>query len=67
MMLNNERGCVLAAEVNGQVIGMCSGQLTVSTEEDGPASPSRSSRADSIGSCGSVFCVGGPVLYLCFQ
>ena len=37
LMLSNERGCVLVAEVNGQVAGMCSGQLTISTAEGGPA------------------------------
>lgn len=38
MMLNNGRGCILAAEAaDGTVVGMCSGQLTVSTAEGGPA------------------------------
>lgn len=37
LMLTNERCCVLLAEVNGQVVGMCSGQLTISTAEGGPA------------------------------
>lgn len=38
MMLNNGRGRILAAETaDGTVIGMCSGQLTVSTAEGGPA------------------------------
>ncbi|MCK9295448.1 MAG: GNAT family N-acetyltransferase [Desulfobulbaceae bacterium] len=37
MMLDNYRACVLVAEADGQVIGMCSGQLTVSTAEGGPA------------------------------
>ncbi len=37
LMLENAGGCVLAAEVEGQVIGMCSGQLTISTAEGGPA------------------------------
>lgn len=37
MMLDNPRGCVLAAEGNGRVVGMCTGQLTVSTAEGGPA------------------------------
>ncbi len=35
LMLENERGCVLVAESAGQVIGMCSGQLLVSTAEGG--------------------------------
>ena len=33
LMLANERGCVLVAEAAGRVIGMCSGQLLVSTAE----------------------------------
>lgn len=38
VMLNNRRGCIMAAEAaNGIVVGMCSGQLTVSTAEGGPA------------------------------
>lgn len=38
MMLNNGRGRILAAEAtDGTVVGMCSGQLTVSTAEGGPA------------------------------
>ena len=37
IMLENELGCVLVAEAEGEVIGMCSGQLTVSTAEGGPA------------------------------
>ena len=35
LMLENERGCVLVAEVEGRVLGMCSGQLLVSTAEGG--------------------------------
>lgn len=35
MMLENERSCVLVAEAEGQVVGMCSGQLLVSTAEGG--------------------------------
>jgi ribosomal protein S18 acetylase RimI-like enzyme len=35
MMLDNERGCVLVAESDGQVIGMCSGQSVISTAEGG--------------------------------
>lgn len=34
-MLANERGCVLVAEAEGQVVGMCTGQLLVSTAEGG--------------------------------
>ncbi|BDQ33435.1 GNAT family N-acetyltransferase [Pseudodesulfovibrio portus] len=38
MMLNNGRGCILAAQAaDGTVVGMCSGQLTISTAEGGPA------------------------------
>lgn len=37
LMLTNDRCCVLVAEVNGQVVGMCSGQMTISTAEGGPA------------------------------
>jgi GNAT superfamily N-acetyltransferase len=33
LMLENDRGCILVAEVDGQVIGMCTGQLTISTAE----------------------------------
>ncbi|MEK6200871.1 MAG: GNAT family N-acetyltransferase, partial [Desulfobulbaceae bacterium] len=35
LMLANERGCVLVAEAQGQVVGMCTGQLLVSTAEGG--------------------------------
>jgi GNAT superfamily N-acetyltransferase len=37
MLINDEHGCVLAAEHDGTIIGMCTGQLTVSTAEGGPA------------------------------
>ncbi len=37
LMLENEHGCVLVAEGQGQVIGMCTGQVTISTAEGGPA------------------------------
>ncbi len=37
LMLENERGCVLVAESQGQVVGMCTGQVTISTAEGGPA------------------------------
>lgn len=44
MMLNNGRGRVIVAETSptaeaadGTVVGMCSGQLTISTAEGGPA------------------------------
>jgi ribosomal protein S18 acetylase RimI-like enzyme len=37
LLLNNDRGCVLAAEADGRVVGMCTGQLVISTAEGGPA------------------------------
>lgn len=38
MMLNNGRGRILTAcAADGTVVGMCSGQLTISTAEGGPA------------------------------
>jgi GNAT superfamily N-acetyltransferase len=37
MMLDNPNGCVLVAQGDGQVVGMCSGQLLISTAEGGPA------------------------------
>ncbi len=37
LMLENEQGVVLAAEDSGKVIGMCTGQLLISTAEGGPA------------------------------
>lgn len=37
MMLGNRRACVLVAEAEDGVIGMCTGQITVSTAEGGPA------------------------------
>lgn len=36
-MLDNRNGCVLVAEAEGRVIGMCSGQLTASTAEGKPS------------------------------
>jgi len=37
IMLGNELGCILVVESAGRVVGMCSGQLTVSTAEGGAA------------------------------
>ena len=37
MMLDHDRAVVLVAEAEGRVIGMCSGQLTISTAEGGSA------------------------------
>ena len=36
-MLENRLGCVLVAEDAGKVVGMCTGQLVVSTAEGGPS------------------------------
>ncbi len=35
LMFENERGCVLVAEAQGLVVGMCTGQVLVSTAEGG--------------------------------
>ena len=37
MVMESERACLLVAEEEGAIIGMCSGQLTISTAEGGPA------------------------------
>lgn len=37
MLLDNPQALILVAEAAGRVIGMCSGQLLVSTAEGGPA------------------------------
>ena len=37
LMIHNVQCCVMVADVNGQVTGMCSGQMTVSTAEGGSA------------------------------
>ena len=37
LMLDHNGAIVLVAEAKGEVIGMCSGQLTISTAEGGPA------------------------------
>jgi GNAT superfamily N-acetyltransferase len=36
-MLVREQACVLVAEDDGQVMGMCTGQTVISTAEGGPA------------------------------
>lgn len=36
-MLAQERGCILVAEDQGRVVGMCTGQVVISTAEGGPA------------------------------
>ena len=37
MLLHSNQGCILVAEAGGKVIGMCTGQLVISTAEGGPA------------------------------
>ncbi len=37
LMLRSENACVLIAESDSKIVGMCSGQLTISTAEGGPA------------------------------
>ncbi|MBV5316580.1 MAG: GNAT family N-acetyltransferase [Desulfobulbaceae bacterium] len=37
LMLDNDRGCILVVEEAGRIIGMCTGQLVISTAEGGPA------------------------------
>ena len=37
LLLDNPRACVLVAMTQGRVVGMCTGQLTISTAEGGPA------------------------------
>jgi ribosomal protein S18 acetylase RimI-like enzyme len=37
LMIKNQACCVLVAKAGGEVIGMCSGQVTISTAEGGPA------------------------------
>lgn len=37
LMLHNTQGCVLVAVADGTVVGMCTGQLLISTAEGGPA------------------------------
>jgi len=37
LMLDHDRGCILVAEEAGKVIGMCTGQVVISTAEGGPA------------------------------
>ncbi|ADW19192.1 Acetyltransferase, GNAT family [Desulfobulbus propionicus DSM 2032] len=37
LVLDDERSRVLVAEVHGKVVGMCTGQLVISTAEGGPA------------------------------
>ncbi|WP_028319061.1 GNAT family N-acetyltransferase [Desulfobulbus elongatus] len=37
LLLNDDRACILVAEEAGQAVGMCTGQLVISTAEGGPA------------------------------
>jgi ribosomal protein S18 acetylase RimI-like enzyme len=37
LLIENPMACLLVAEIGGEVIGMCSGQITISTAEGGPA------------------------------
>ena len=37
LMIKSRSCCVLVAEAAGEVIGMCTGQITISTAEGGPA------------------------------
>jgi ribosomal protein S18 acetylase RimI-like enzyme len=37
LMLDNRQGLLLVAEIKGQVIGMCSGQILISTAEGRPS------------------------------
>ncbi len=37
LLLDNPAACLLVAESEGKTVGMCSGQLTISTAEGGPA------------------------------
>ena len=37
MLLRTKRSCILVAEVADLIVGMCTGQLVVSTAEGGPA------------------------------
>ena len=37
LLLREARACVLVAEAEGRVVGMCTGQLVISTAEGGPS------------------------------
>ena len=37
MLLGDERACILVAEQDGEIVGMCTGQLVTSTAEGGPS------------------------------
>lgn len=37
LLLDEDRACLLVAETESTVVGMCSGQLVISTAEGGPA------------------------------
>ena len=59
LMLDNRQGLILVAEKDGRVIGMCSGQLLISTAEGGPVLLTEDVIvADGFRSCG----IGGKLL-----
>ena len=37
MLLGNPRACILVADHGGEVVGMCTGQIVISTAEGGPS------------------------------
>lgn len=37
LLLDDERACVLVAEQDREIVGMCTGQLVISTAEGGPS------------------------------
>ncbi|WP_320172097.1 GNAT family N-acetyltransferase [Maridesulfovibrio sp.] len=37
MLLGNPRACILVADSGGEVVGMCTGQIVISTAEGGPS------------------------------
>jgi len=37
LLLQSDKGCIMVAETGGGVVGMCSGQLVISTAEGGPS------------------------------
>jgi len=37
LLLQSDAGCILVAEIGGGVVGMCTGQLVISTAEGGPS------------------------------
>jgi len=37
LLLQSGTGCIIVADFNGEVVGMCTGQLVISSAEGGPA------------------------------